>query len=206
MRRQHHRAGRDGHRRHRRRDDRGSLHRHHRAGHRLRRHRRRRRGSYRHRRRHHRDDHLPGRLDDCCHRDRVEDHLDAADDWRHRDAAACCPAMHRRGAAHRDAGRAHLGAAPADGEWPAPPAAPRRTGCCRRAACARPASEPPGADRGLVRTGPRRASHRPAAVRELELRPEPERVAAEPAVQVPGAPRVWERPVWPPGPHSSRRA
>ena len=142
MHRQHRRAGR-GDRRHRRRDDRGSRRRL-RVGLRLRR-RHRRRGSYR---RHHRRDDRHRLAHRDVHRGRVadhRDHRDAVDDQRHRpDGAACCLVRRRPGVGRR--GAAHLGVAPAGAGWPAPRAAPTRTGYFRRAACGPPASEPRGAD------------------------------------------------------------
>ena len=98
------------------------------------------RGSYRRRRLHRRDDHR------CLHRDhgrrgragrrrgRAGGRRDAVRDRarRHRDAAAYCPAT-CRAAGHPDG-------VPADAESAGQPAAPRRTGCCRRAGYARRAS------------------------------------------------------------------
>jgi hypothetical protein len=199
MHRQHHRAGR-GDRRLHRRDDHGSRHRR-RVGHQLRRHHRRRhRGSYRHRHRHRRGvRHRLERRDGCRGR-QVADHRDAAgDQWRPPGAVACCLVRRHRDVERRDA--VPPGEVVAGAEWPAPRAAPRRTGCFRHVACGPPASEPPVADLVSVR-GSRSAPEllrRPPAVRQ----PVP---AAAPAARVPAEQRAWGRRAWPPGPQLWLRA
>jgi hypothetical protein len=191
------RAGRDD-RRHR--GDRDS-HRRPPQEHHHRHHRRHRRGSY-HRHRHRRGDHR------CLHRDHG-----------HRDRAGA-RLRPRRGAGHRDGRRepdgvrqdvaaycpatcqaaGHLDGAPADAESAAQPAAPRRTGCCRRAESARRAwarrAQGPALGRGL-RQALRRVWDWAWPARqapEVWTRPPVGRPAVPQAQRAPRAPRVWGPP------------
>jgi len=197
MHRQRHRAGQAVRRQHhrRRRDGRGSRRRHQ-VAHRLRRqHRRRRRGNYRHRHRRRRDGHLPGRPAERRHRhrDRGGDYRDALGELAHqrrRDEEACCRATRRPGAARRDAG--HRDAEPADGGYPGPPTAPKRTDCCPPAACVPLALGPPDADRAPDRDGPARLLKQRLAAAQEQQQPVAE---PEPARGAPAAPVV-VRPVW----------
>ena len=83
------------------------------------------------------DDHLGphrghDRRDLAGHRRRRGDRWEPGE--AHRASGACCPATYRAWA-YRAA--EPLGGAPADAESAGQPAEPRRTGCCRRAVCAR---------------------------------------------------------------------
>lgn len=211
MRRRHHRAGPDGHRRrhrhrdHHRRDGHGN-HRPQRRHRRRRHHRDHRCGSCR---RHHRDDHRRhrdpggvrhrgvGRRDDRAHRD-----------GRRADAEACCRVWHHRDEAHPDGGhrRRGRGADPADAEPDARPAARWRTGCYRRAeagACRAWARQDRDADRGWGRAETARV---PAEQRGPPTLPGPPGRAAQ---RGPGrAPEVRPEPggpVWDPAPAARSR-
>jgi hypothetical protein len=169
------------------RDSRHLLARRHR--HQVRRHHHR--GSYR---RHH---HLGGRRRlhlrrDHGHRGRDERRLDRAGrrrdgrkerDGFHRDAEAYCPATCRA------AGRP--GGVPGDAESAVQPAAPRRTGCCRRAVFARRAWAQWARGRALgqgLRQGPEPAGSVPQL--EALLQPREER---QPVPQGLRGPRAWRR-------------
>jgi len=191
MRRPHHRADLDGHRRHRR-----AGHGNHRPARRLRHPRRdRRSGSYHHRRRrgaHPDRNRAAGRHRAGAHRgDR------AHRGGRRGDAAACCRVwLHRGGARRRDAAAYHRGRAgrrPDPGAWgpAAPPAAPRRTDCCRPAGVEGVrAWAPPGPAWGPV---PWRAERVPG------------RPPGAPEARVGSVPGRRERPVSPPAEPSPRR-
>jgi hypothetical protein len=207
-----HRAGRDGHRRHRHLGGHGNRRRERHLGHR--RHRRRHRGSYR---RHlHRGDHR----DDRRHR-RVHEHLGLGGvhrddrprrDVRRGDAGACCREW-RRDAVHRRDGAEHPAGAGLHPAADAGRAARRvpvsRRGCCRRGARDLRALAPVpvgGREWGLrdprVRPG-WWESPRPAvrlAVQRLPLarrRAAPAELVA-PARRADAARRAWGRRAWVP--------